>query len=86
MVSGTSIVRPKGHFFDRTAITEKKPIIYGPSRAMDWELEMGFIVGQGVSRLQELNAKDADDHIFGVVILNDWSGMHLAKRIISSIV
>ena len=41
---------------------------------MDWELEVGVIVGQSVSRLQGLNAKDADEHIFGLVILNDWSG------------
>lgn len=41
---------------------------------MDWELEIGVIVGQGVPRLQGLNAKDADENIFGFVILNDWSG------------
>ncbi|KAJ5919636.1 hypothetical protein N7454_009471 [Penicillium verhagenii] len=73
VVSGTPIVRPNGHFFDKTAASEKKPIIYGPSRAMDWELEIGVIVGQGVPRLQGLNAKDADENIFGFVILNDWS-------------
>ncbi|KAJ5765031.1 hypothetical protein N7520_004590 [Penicillium odoratum] len=73
VVSGTPIVRPNGHFFDKTATSEKKPIIYGPSRAMDWELEVGVIVGQGVPRLQGLNAKDADENIFGFVILNDWS-------------
>ncbi|KAJ6110771.1 hypothetical protein N7486_003006 [Penicillium sp. IBT 16267x] len=73
VVSGTPIVRPNGHFFDKTASSEKKPIIYGPSKAMDWELEVGVIVGQGVPRLQGLNAKDADEHIFRFVILNDWS-------------
>ncbi|KAJ5524149.1 hypothetical protein N7494_010799 [Penicillium frequentans] len=73
VVSGTPIVRPNGHFFDKTAASEKKPVIYGPSRAMDWELEIGVIVGQGVPRLQGLNAKDADENIFGFVILNDWS-------------
>ncbi|KAJ5536084.1 hypothetical protein N7513_009270 [Penicillium frequentans] len=73
VVSGTPIVRPNGHFFDKTAASEKKPIIYGPSRAMDWELEIGVIVGQGVPRLQGLNAKHADENIFGFVILNDWS-------------
>ncbi|KAJ5775106.1 uncharacterized protein N7511_000117 [Penicillium nucicola] len=73
VISGTPIVRPKGHFFDRTAISEKKPIIYGPCRAMDYELEVGVIVGKSVQKLQELNAKDADEHIFGMVILNDWS-------------
>lgn len=73
MVSGTPIVRPHGHFFDRTAMSEKKPIIYGPSRAMDYELEIGVIVGKDVPAVHGLNAKDADEHIFGMVILNDWS-------------
>ncbi|KAJ6034343.1 uncharacterized protein N7446_009092 [Penicillium canescens] len=73
VVSGTPIVRPKGHFFDRTATSEKKPIIYGPCRAMDYELEVGVIVGKGVPKQQGVDAKDADEHIFGMVILNDWS-------------
>jgi fumarylacetoacetase len=68
------VIRPQGHFFDRSAPTEKKPIVYGPSQALDYELEIGVIVGKGVSRLQGLKAKDADEHIFGFVILNDWSG------------
>ncbi|KAJ5621004.1 hypothetical protein N7510_004988 [Penicillium lagena] len=73
VVSGTPIIRPHGHFYDRTAPTETKPIIFGPSRAVDYELELGFIVGKSVPQLQGLNAKDADEHIFGMVILNDWS-------------
>lgn len=40
---------------------------------MDYELEIGVIVGKGVPALQGLNAKDAEEHIFGMVILNDWS-------------
>lgn len=40
---------------------------------MDYELEVGVIIGKGVPRLQELNARDADEHIFGMVLLNDWS-------------
>ncbi|KAJ5222069.1 uncharacterized protein N7469_010956 [Penicillium citrinum] len=72
-VSGTPIVRPKGHFVDRSAPTETKPVIYGPSQAMDYELEVGVIIGNGVSRFRGLNARDADEHIFGMVLLNDWS-------------
>ncbi|KAJ5191901.1 uncharacterized protein N7498_010886 [Penicillium cinerascens] len=73
VVSGTPIIRPHGHFYDLTASSEKKPIIYGPSRAMDYELEIGLIVGKKLDATQGLNAKDADEHIFGMVILNDWS-------------
>ncbi|KAJ5851430.1 uncharacterized protein N7529_010815 [Penicillium soppii] len=73
VVSGTPIVRPKGHTIDRAAATEKKPISFGPSKAMDYELEVGVIVGKPVPRVQGVNARDADEHIFGMVILNDWS-------------
>ncbi|KAJ6070845.1 hypothetical protein N7467_012164 [Penicillium canescens] len=79
VVSGTPIVRPKGHFFDRTATSGKKPIIYGPCRAMDYELEVGVLVGKGVPKQQGVNAKDADEHIFGMVILNDWSGEYIVS-------
>jgi len=40
---------------------------------MDYELEVGVIIGNGVSRFRGLNARDADEHIFGMVLLNDWS-------------
>lgn len=68
------MVRPQGHYFDRSAPTEKKPIVYGPSQALDYELEIGVIIGNGVSHLEGLSAKNADEKIFGFVILNDWSG------------
>ncbi|CAG8290131.1 unnamed protein product [Penicillium salamii] len=73
VVSGTPIFRPKGHIIDRTAATEKKPIVFGPSKAMDYELEVGVIVGKPVPREKGVDARDADEHIFGMVILNDWS-------------
>ncbi|CAI7608873.1 unnamed protein product [Penicillium bialowiezense] len=73
VVSGTPIVRPKGHIIDRSAATEEKPIVFGPSKAMDYELEVGVIVGKPVPMAKGVNAKDADEHIFGLVILNDWS-------------
>ncbi|KAL5355682.1 hypothetical protein BJX96DRAFT_184256 [Aspergillus floccosus] len=73
VVSGTPIVRPLGHFYDRTAPTEKKPVVYGPSRAMDYELEIGVVVGRPLPSNRGLDARDADEHIFGLVILNDWS-------------
>lgn len=73
--SGTPIVRPSGHIHDRKSPSENGiPIVYGPSQNVDWELEVGVVIGPGVPRVQGLNAKDADEHIFGLVILNDWSG------------
>jgi fumarylacetoacetase len=67
--SGTPVVRPKGQ---RKAPDEKAPT-YGPSRRLDIEAELGFVVGVG-SRLGEpVRTRDFDDHVFGAVLLNDWS-------------
>ena len=41
---------------------------------MDYELEIGVVIGKPVPLHQRLNAKDADEHVFGLVLLNDWSG------------
>ncbi|KAH1915399.1 hypothetical protein KXW75_006176 [Aspergillus fumigatus] len=71
--SGTPITRPLGHFYDRSAGIEKKTVAYGPSQAMDYELEIGVVVGTPVPAHRGLDATDADEHIFGLVLLNDWS-------------
>ncbi len=71
--SGTPIVRPSGQ---RKAPDEVAPT-YGPSRRLDIEAELGFVVGVG-SRLGEPVPHDAfADHVFGVVGLNDWSARDL---------
>lgn len=45
---------------------------------MDFELEMAFFVGGPPTKLGErINVDSADDHIFGMVLMNDWSGMFL---------
>ncbi len=73
VVSGTDVVRPCGQ---RRAPDEAVPR-FGPSRRLDIEAEMGFVVG-GSSRLGEpVSLEAADDHLFGVVILNDWSARDL---------
>jgi fumarylacetoacetase len=69
VVSGTDIVRPSGQ---RKAPADPAPT-FGPSRRLDIEAELGFVVG-GVSRLAEpVSVAEADEHLFGVVLLNDWS-------------
>ncbi|KAL2832755.1 hypothetical protein BJY01DRAFT_99436 [Aspergillus pseudoustus] len=72
VVSGTPITRPGGHFYDRSNPTPKT-VIYGPSRALDYELELGVIIGRPLGPRQGVNAKDAEGHVFGFVVLNDWS-------------
>ncbi|KAL2681098.1 hypothetical protein Neosp_008701 [[Neocosmospora] mangrovei] len=75
VVSGTDIERPMGQFRDKSVTDplSEKAIIYGPSRQVDYEVELAVIVGKPLPMKQKLNAKDAEEHIFGFVILNDWS-------------
>ena len=69
VVSGTDIARPSGQ---RKAPADPAPT-FGPSRRLDIECELGFVVG-GASMIGEPVPLDhAWDHIFGVVLLNDWS-------------
>jgi fumarylacetoacetase len=69
VVSGTEIVRPSGQ---RRPPAATAPV-FGPSERLDIEAELGFVVG-GATRLGEpVSVADADDHLFGVVLLNDWS-------------
>ncbi|KAH8664054.1 fumarylacetoacetase [Xylariales sp. PMI_506] len=67
VVSGTPIQRPNGVY--RVGET----VAYGASRAMDYELEFAAIVGKPSAAGESVKLADADDHIFGLVLLNDWS-------------
>ena len=66
IVSGEPVYRPSGI---RTAGGPG----YGPSGRLDVEVELGFVVGVGVPRGQSITAAEAERHIFGMVVLNDWS-------------
>lgn len=66
-VSGTNVIRPIGQYL------QDKNTVFGASRALDYELEVGAIVGKPLSADAEVHAKDMDDHIFGLVLVNDWS-------------
>lgn len=71
MVSGTPIKRPYG----QTCPVDGQPPIYGSSKLMDFELEMAFFVGGPPTNLGErVHASKAHDHLFGMVLMNDWSG------------
>jgi fumarylacetoacetase len=70
-VSPSNVARPLGQFTDYS--DPEKSIVFGPTRALDYELEVGAIIGRPVAPGTLLNAKDADEHIFGLVLVNDWS-------------
>lgn len=64
--------RPRGVYF-----VDGEKAAYGPSREIDYELEMGYFVSKPVEYGRELNISEADEHIFGFVLLNDWSARDL---------
>jgi len=66
------VVRPLGQYIEDYAAPVKK-IIFGASRALDYELEVGAVIGTPIAPGTLLHAKDADAHIFGLVLVNDWS-------------
>jgi len=75
VVSGTDVRRPMGQTKDADA---DRPT-YGPSRLMDFELEMGFFVGPGNALGEPVPIADAMEHIFGMVLVNDWSARDIQK-------
>ncbi|KAJ1657707.1 hypothetical protein IWQ61_002942 [Dispira simplex] len=69
VVSGTPLHRPCG----QRVVTKGEPPVFGPSTRLDFELEMAFLVGQGNPLGKPIPIDQAEDHIFGVVLMNDWS-------------
>ena len=67
--SGTSIKRPKGQ---RKKPEESAPS-FGASQLLDYELEVGFFVGVGNELGQAIAIAHAEEHIFGLCLVNDWS-------------
>jgi fumarylacetoacetase len=61
VVSGTEIERPVGQMWNA-----EKDVVFGPSRAVDYELEVAAVVGKPVGMGKRVSMKDADEHIFGV--------------------
>ena len=69
VVSGVDFHRPKGQMKPADA---EKPV-FGPSKQLDFELEMAFIVNRNTELGESISTKEAEDAIFGMVIFNDWS-------------
>lgn len=67
--SGTPVHRPLGQMRP----DPQAPPVFGPSRQLDFELEMGFITFHGNPLGQRISVAEAEDHIFGMVLFNDWS-------------
>jgi fumarylacetoacetase len=68
-VSGETIYRPCGQTMAPGATTPQ----FGPSKRLDYELELGVFVGPGNPDRTPIAIDEAEDHVFGVCLLNDWS-------------
>jgi len=69
VVSGAEIRRPSG----QTKAPSAAEPVFGPARSIDYELEIGFFVGPGNRLGQPIPIAEAEQHIFGFCMLNDWS-------------
>ena len=69
VVSGTDVRRPRGQIKPPDAPAP----LFGPSRSFDYELEMAFLIGPGNRLGEPISIEQADEHIFGMVLMNDWS-------------
>jgi fumarylacetoacetase len=75
VVSGTPVVRPSGQSEPPAGGTPG----FGPSRSLDYELEVGVFVGPGNARGTTIPLAEAEGHLFGLCLVNDWSARDLQK-------
>ena len=69
VISGTDIKRPKG----QNRSDQNAPPVFIPAKNLDYEMELGFFVGQGNELGQPIPISEAEKHIFGMCLVNDWS-------------
>ncbi len=75
IVSGKNIHRPKGQIMPFDSETP----IFSSSNRVDFELEMGYIIGKNSSLGSSISTKNSEDYIFGKVLFNDWSARDIQK-------
>jgi fumarylacetoacetase len=75
VVSGTPVLRPNG----QTKRPDAAQPLFGPSQRLDFELEMAFVVGVGNALGEPIPVSAAPSHVFGMVLMNDWSARDLQQ-------
>lgn len=75
IISETNIKRPSGQIIDKST----NQTILSPTRLLDFELEMGFITGEGKPLGQSISTSEAENYIFGLCLFNDWSARDIQK-------
>jgi fumarylacetoacetase len=75
VVSGTPIHRPNGQFIPEDATAP----VFGPTQQLDFELEVAFIAGKSTPLGTSITTREAEDHIFGLVLFNDLSARDIQR-------
>ncbi|MEM6964560.1 MAG: fumarylacetoacetase [Bacteroidota bacterium] len=75
VVSGTPIRRPRGQQIPKDSTQP----VYGASKLLDFELEMGFVIGRETALGETVPTQAAEDYIFGLSLFNDWSARDIQK-------
>ena len=73
--SGAEIIRPRGQMLPPGAPTP----VFGPTAELDFELEVGFFAGPGNRSGEPISIRSAANHIFGLVLVNDWSARDIQR-------
>lgn len=69
VISGTPVRRPNG----QTKPADSDVPVFGPTKRLDFELEVGFIIGKETNVGEPIPMEKTEEHIFGLVLFNDWS-------------
>ncbi len=69
VISGAEVTRPNGQILPSGSQTP----VFGPTQMLDYEAEVGFFVGRGNERGISVPIDEAEDHLFGICLVNDWS-------------
>jgi fumarylacetoacetase len=75
VISGTPIRRPKG----QTKPADSDQPVFGPTKRLDFELEVGFVIGKETHLGETISTAEAEDYIFGLVLFNDWSARDIQQ-------
>ncbi len=75
VISGTPIHRPKGQYKPADA---EMPI-FGATKELDFELEIGAIIGRNSEQGTSINTSSSEDYVFGLVLFNDWSARDIQR-------
>lgn len=75
VVSGSPIIRPKGQIKPADS-----PIpVFSPTKELDFEVEIGAIIGKNSDLGESINTDEAENYVFGLVLFNDWSARDIQR-------